>query len=327
LFSVRREAVARAGAVLTDAHLPIDNNASERALRVAALGRKNFLFVGTDEAGENLAGLYSLIAHVRVTRRQPRRLPRRCAALHSVASRVADRRTPAAQLQATRSPAVGLKLVGGEHDRREGTRARNGASTEHLRQYDHPRPDTAVALFDGAAEGNAFVVGGSISPPRASPSWWRGCSPNAASRRVQRAVAERRREQVAAALATVRFETAPGRRMQIDFGERKVWSAGERVTMYFLAAVLSYSRRIFVKAFLHERQGEWLDGIASAFLHFGGVPLEVLATRAASSAAATARAKRSRSTRPTSRSAATGKCSRARASRIGRAQRARPSPA
>jgi IS66 C-terminal element len=35
---------------------------SERALRVAALGRKNFLFVGSDEAGENLAGLYSLIA-------------------------------------------------------------------------------------------------------------------------------------------------------------------------------------------------------------------------------------------------------------------------
>jgi transposase len=47
---------------LTDPHVPIDNNASERALRVAALGRKNFLFVGTDEAGENLAGLYSLIA-------------------------------------------------------------------------------------------------------------------------------------------------------------------------------------------------------------------------------------------------------------------------
>jgi len=47
---------------LTDPHLPVDNNASERALRVAALGRKNFLFVGHDEAGENLAGLYSLIA-------------------------------------------------------------------------------------------------------------------------------------------------------------------------------------------------------------------------------------------------------------------------
>jgi transposase len=47
---------------LTDPHLPIDNNASERALRVSALGRKNFLFVGSDEAGENLAGLYSLVA-------------------------------------------------------------------------------------------------------------------------------------------------------------------------------------------------------------------------------------------------------------------------
>ncbi|BDG05968.1 hypothetical protein AMOR_49640 [Anaeromyxobacter oryzae] len=47
---------------VSDPHLPIDNNASERALRVAALGRKNFLFVGTNEAGENLAGLYSLIA-------------------------------------------------------------------------------------------------------------------------------------------------------------------------------------------------------------------------------------------------------------------------
>jgi transposase len=47
---------------LTDPHLPIDNNASERALRTCALGRKNFLFVGNDEAGVNLAGLYSLIA-------------------------------------------------------------------------------------------------------------------------------------------------------------------------------------------------------------------------------------------------------------------------
>ena len=47
---------------LTDPHLPIDNNASERALRICALGRKNFLFVGNDHAGENLAGLYSLIA-------------------------------------------------------------------------------------------------------------------------------------------------------------------------------------------------------------------------------------------------------------------------
>jgi transposase len=42
--------------------VPLDNNASENALRVAALGRKNFLFVGHEQAGENLASLYSLTA-------------------------------------------------------------------------------------------------------------------------------------------------------------------------------------------------------------------------------------------------------------------------
>lgn len=42
--------------------MPIDNNPSERALRVVALGRKNFLFVGDLEGGENLAVLYSLVA-------------------------------------------------------------------------------------------------------------------------------------------------------------------------------------------------------------------------------------------------------------------------
>jgi transposase len=50
------------GHFVEDARLPLDNNASERALRVAALGRKNFLFVGHDQAGQRLAGLYSLAA-------------------------------------------------------------------------------------------------------------------------------------------------------------------------------------------------------------------------------------------------------------------------
>jgi transposase len=47
---------------LDDVRIPLDNNASERALRIVALGRKNFLFVGNPGAGANLAGLYSLIA-------------------------------------------------------------------------------------------------------------------------------------------------------------------------------------------------------------------------------------------------------------------------
>ena len=50
------------GRFLDDARIPLDNNASERALRRVALGRKNFLFVGDLESGINLAGLYSLVA-------------------------------------------------------------------------------------------------------------------------------------------------------------------------------------------------------------------------------------------------------------------------
>lgn len=42
--------------------LPPDNNRSEAALRRVALGRKNYLFVGHEEAGENIAGLFSIVA-------------------------------------------------------------------------------------------------------------------------------------------------------------------------------------------------------------------------------------------------------------------------
>jgi len=44
------------------ARLPLDNNRSEAALRRVALGRKNYLFVGHEEAGENIAGLFSIVA-------------------------------------------------------------------------------------------------------------------------------------------------------------------------------------------------------------------------------------------------------------------------
>ena len=47
---------------IRDPQLPLDNNASERALRIIALGRKNYLFAGSDDAATNLAGLYSLVA-------------------------------------------------------------------------------------------------------------------------------------------------------------------------------------------------------------------------------------------------------------------------
>jgi transposase len=46
----------------TQGFLNIDNNASERALKRVAIGRKNWLFAGHDQAAENHARLWSLIA-------------------------------------------------------------------------------------------------------------------------------------------------------------------------------------------------------------------------------------------------------------------------
>ncbi len=47
---------------LEDSRLPIHNNVSERALRREAVGRKNWLFVGSDQGGEVNATFVSLLA-------------------------------------------------------------------------------------------------------------------------------------------------------------------------------------------------------------------------------------------------------------------------
>ena len=44
-----------------DGRIEIDNNAAERALRAVALGRKNYLFAGSDAGGSRAAVIYSLI--------------------------------------------------------------------------------------------------------------------------------------------------------------------------------------------------------------------------------------------------------------------------
>ena len=41
--------------------VPVDNNASERALRIVARGRASYLFVGNDDCGKNLAMLMTLV--------------------------------------------------------------------------------------------------------------------------------------------------------------------------------------------------------------------------------------------------------------------------
>jgi transposase len=138
------------------------------------------------------------------------------------------------------------------------------------RALDEEGRQAAVALFDGEAEGNAIVVAELLQ----------GRGYEVSERTVQRVVATRRRERLAATVATVRYETAPGAQMQIDFGQKKVWVGNTLVRIYLLVAVLSYSRRLFVKAFLAERQDDWLEGIGGAFRRFGGVPRTVLGDNA-----------------------------------------------
>jgi transposase len=54
-----------------DGLLEIDNSAAERALRAVALGRKNFLFAGSDCGGERAAAMYTLIGSAKLNGLDP----------------------------------------------------------------------------------------------------------------------------------------------------------------------------------------------------------------------------------------------------------------
>ena len=95
-------------------------------------------------------------------------------------------------------------------------------------------------------------------------------------RTVERAVQPFRQELAAEARATIRFETAPGKQMQIDFGERLVEIGAAKLRAYLFVSTLGYSRRLHVRAFRNEREESWFDGLESAFGKFGGVTEEVL---------------------------------------------------
>ena len=77
-----------------------------------------------------------------------------------------------------------------------------------------------------------------------------------------------------------RFETAPGRQMQIDFGEKKLKVGGRRVKVQVFVGILGYSRRIFAKAYMNQVLPAWLNGIESAFEYFGGIPREIVSDNA-----------------------------------------------
>jgi transposase len=67
-----------------DGRLEIDNNAAERSLRGVVLGRKNFLFCGSDAGGERAAAIYGLIGTAKLNGLNPE------AYLREVLSRIAN---------------------------------------------------------------------------------------------------------------------------------------------------------------------------------------------------------------------------------------------
>lgn len=67
-----------------DVLLEIDNNAAERSLRAVALGRKNYVFAGSDAGGERAASIYTLIGTAKLNGLAPE------AYLRDVLTRIAD---------------------------------------------------------------------------------------------------------------------------------------------------------------------------------------------------------------------------------------------
>jgi len=138
------------------------------------------------------------------------------------------------------------------------------------RDLDDEQRAKARELFDTTAEGNAVVVTQLLAEQGVDVD----------VRVVQRVLQPHRQTRRAAEAATVRFETEPGHQLQIDFGEKHVMIAGQRVRVMLFVAVLGFSRRCYVRAFRSQRHDDWREGLAGAFQHFGGVTQTVLVDNA-----------------------------------------------
>jgi transposase len=64
----RREALTR---FISDGRLEADNNVAENAMRIVAIGRKNYLFAGSDSGGERAAAIYTLVATAKLNGLNP----------------------------------------------------------------------------------------------------------------------------------------------------------------------------------------------------------------------------------------------------------------
>jgi len=69
---------------LDDGRLEIDNNAAERAIRPLAIGRKKYLFAGSDAGGQRAAAIHALIETAKLNGLDPQMW------LRDVLARIAD---------------------------------------------------------------------------------------------------------------------------------------------------------------------------------------------------------------------------------------------
>ena len=82
---------------LDDGRICLTNNAAERALRGIALGRKSWLFAGSDRGGERAAAMYTLIATAKLNGVDPAPGSPMCSP-HRRSSRLAAARAAALEL-------------------------------------------------------------------------------------------------------------------------------------------------------------------------------------------------------------------------------------
>jgi transposase len=73
-----------------------------------------------------------------------------------------------------------------------------------------------------------------------------------------------------------RFETAPGKEMQVDWSPFRVLIAGHLVLVHCLAVILCCCRKLFVAFYRDEKEHTLLEGLATAFAYFNGCAIELV---------------------------------------------------
>ena len=83
-FRYTSSAVVALTRFVTDGRLEADNNIAENAMRAIAVGRKNYLFTGSDSGGERAAAIYTIVQTARLNGLNPE------AYLNDILTRIAD---------------------------------------------------------------------------------------------------------------------------------------------------------------------------------------------------------------------------------------------